>query len=199
MIKSGPCMDFHESRLIRDAKLGNRHAFGRLVLRYQNRILALAYDLMGNYEDASDLAQEAFIRAFDRLSTFEERARFSTWLYRITVNLAMDVHRRRKRRPSTSFDSVLRQGNTPVDPDSLVQQPTDRLEQKELREHINEALANLTENQRTATVLKYFHYQSCREIAEVMGCAEGTVRIHLHRALKHLRRALKHEEIANDG
>lgn len=192
-------MVLNESRLVRDAKRGDRHAFGQLVQHYQSRILALGYDLMGNYEDASDLAQDAFIRAFNRISTFEERARFSTWLYRITVNLAMDTHRRRKRRPTTSFDSVLREGTTPMDPDSLVLQPTNRLEQIELREHIDAALDHLTENQRVATVLKYYHYHNCREIADVMGCAEGTVRIHLHRALKHLRKALKNKEIMYDG
>jgi len=135
------------------------------------------------------------IMMFSRISTFEGRAQFSTWLYRITVNLAMDTHRQRKRRPTTSFDNVLREGTLPVDPESMIQQPTDRLERKEVREHIDAALENLTHNQRTATVLKYFHYNSCREIAEIMGCAEGTVRIHLHRALKHLRKALKHKEV----
>ncbi|NQT25123.1 sigma-70 family RNA polymerase sigma factor, partial [candidate division KSB1 bacterium] len=91
-------MPFNEDRIIEDAKQGDRHAFGKLVQKYQSRILALAYDLMGNYDDASDLAQDAFIRAFSRISTFEGRAQFSTWLYRITVNLAMDTHRQRKRR-----------------------------------------------------------------------------------------------------
>lgn len=190
-------MPFHENRYVQNAKRGDRHAFGKLVQHYQDQILALAYDMTGNYDDASDLAQEAFIRAFSRISTFEERARFSTWLYRITVNLALDMHRRRKRRPTTSFDNVLRDGPAPADPESMVLQPTDRLEQKELREQIDAALANLTYNQRTAIVLKFFHYHSCREIAEIMGCAEGTVRIHLHRAIKHLRKTLKHKEIIN--
>lgn len=191
-------MPMNESRLIKQAKRGDRHAFGKLVQQFQSRILALAYDLMGNYADASDLAQDAFIRAFNRITTFEERARFSTWLYRITVNLAMDTHRKRKRRPTTSFENVMHDGTPPADPDSMILQPTDHLERKELRNHIDMALDNLTHNQRTATVLKYFHYYNCREIAEIMGCAEGTVRIHLHRALKHLRKALKHEDVVHE-
>jgi RNA polymerase sigma-70 factor, ECF subfamily len=186
-----------EAALIAEAKSGSRRAFGRLVKTYQNRVLALAYDLMGNYEDASDLAQEAFIRAFKKLGTFEERSRFSTWIYRITVNLAMDQHRRRKRRPTASFEAHFRDGIPPDSHGELVTTPDDPVVNEEVRNILLAALDQLTENQRTATVLKYFQHRSCKEIADIMGCAEGTVRIHLHRALNHLRKKIKKHEIAD--
>ena len=187
-----------ESTLIAKAKAGDRHAFGQLVEMYQAQILALAYDLMGNYDDASDLAQDAFIRAFRSLKSFEERARFSTWLYRITVNLAMDVHRKRKRRPTSSFEDHFRDGTPPEKTPNLIETPSESLEQDEIHNILTGALEQLTENQRTATVLKYFHHRSCKEIADIMGCAEGTVRIHLHRALNHLRKRVKKQEIYHE-
>ena len=82
--------------LIKKAKKGDKGSFGKLVKMHQRSILYLAYDLVGNYEDAKDLAQEAFIRAFEKLKQFEERSQFSTWLNRITVNLAIDFHRKNK-------------------------------------------------------------------------------------------------------
>jgi RNA polymerase sigma-70 factor (ECF subfamily) len=94
-----------EARIIQDAKSGNNRAFGRLVKKHQERTLFLAYDLMGNYDDAKDLAQETFIRAFQKLSQYEKRAKFSTWLYRITVNLALDTHRKRRRNRMEFLDT----------------------------------------------------------------------------------------------
>lgn len=185
-------MPSSESVLIQKAKSGDRRAFGELVHLYRDRILALGYDLMGNYEDASDLAQEAFVRAFQRLGSFEERARFSTWLYRITVNLAMDTHRKKKRRPTDSFETRFRDGEPAAALEESVQiAPDNGLERADTRRLIEDALAQLTDHQRTATTLRYFHQMSCGEIASVMGCAEGTVRIHLHRAMRHLRQILK--------
>jgi RNA polymerase sigma-70 factor (ECF subfamily) len=187
-----------ENALVAKAKGGDHRAFGRLVEMYQDQIFALSYDLMGNYDDASDLAQEAFIRGFRSLGSFEERARFSTWLYRITVNLAMDVHRKRRRRPTSSFEAHFRDGAPPEKSSALVEMPTDSFETEEVHRILQGALDQLTENQRTATVLKYFHQRSCKEIAEMMGCAEGTVRIHLHRALNHLRNRIKKREIYHE-
>lgn len=186
-----------EASIIADAKKGDRRAFGSLVKTYQNRVLALAYDLMGNYEDASDLAQDVFIRAFAKLETFEERSRFSTWIYRITVNMAMDQHRKRKRRPTASFEAHFRDGTPHENRGDLISVPEDPVEIEEVRNTLLHALDQLTDNQRTATVLKYFQHRSCKEIAAIMGCAEGTVRIHLHRALNHLRKKIKKHELVN--
>ena len=179
-----------EARLIRTAKSGNNRAFGQLVKKYQEQTLFLAYDLMGNYTDAKDLAQETFIRAFQKLSQYQERAKFSTWLYRITVNLAYDAYRVRRRDRIELIDPV----NDKIFPwktmsgDDL--NPTYDIENREFRNRIQAELDRLTFNQRTVVVLKYFHEKNSFEIAKIMDCKPSTVRAHLLRALTHLRKAL---------
>lgn len=171
-------MTGQDKRLIREAKSGNKQAFGRLAMMYHKKVLFLSYDLMGNYEDAKDLAQEVFLKAYERLSQFQERARFSTWLYRITVNMAFDIHRLKKRNKKRPLRTNLSESSIPNNP----------MEKLEQSEQIETALDKLSMNQRTATVLKYFHGNTTKEIAEMMGCAEGTVRNHIFRALSNLRK-----------
>lgn len=180
-------------KLVQSAKSGSSAAFGKLIKKYQQKVLYLAFDLIHDYEDAKDIAQEAFIKSFEKLHQFEERAQFSTWLYRITVNLAMDQHRRRKRRPQDSLEQNIQE----IEQQKIIEQTEEgRRSERELqtlaqREQIDKALDNLSENQRVATILKYFHQKSSKEIAEVLGCSESTARIHLFRAVKNMRKHLK--------
>lgn len=180
-------------KLVQSAKAGNKTAFGTLVKKYQQKVFYLAFDLVHDYDDAKDIAQEAFIKSFEKLQQFEERAQFSTWLYRIAVNLAMDQYRRRKRRPHESLDDniheIERQKN--VEQMAEGQRSDMELQNSAQRQQIDKALMNLSPNQRAATVLKYFHQQSSKEIAHVLGCSESTARIHLFRAMKNLRKHLK--------
>ncbi len=180
-------------KLVQATKAGNDTAFGRLVQKYQKKVYYLAYDLVNDYDDANDIAQMAFIRAFEKIHQFEERAQFSTWLYRITVNLAMDQHRRRKRRPHESLESNIHEvERQKKDEQFEAGQKSERdLQTGAQREHIEAALSKLSENQRTATVLKYFHQKSSKEIAEILGCSESTARIHLFRALRNLKKYLQ--------
>lgn len=182
-----------DERLVRKAKSGDRNAFGKLVEKYHKKILYLAYDLVGNFTEAQDLAQEAFMKAFDKLSQFQERAQFSTWLYRITVNLAIDWHRKQARRQVIPLETKLQGQNEAkmVREPALEVQPTSEVEMAELRDTLAVALTQLSHHQRTATVLKYFHQKSSREIAEIMGCNENTVRIHIFRAMANLKKHLK--------
>ncbi|MBN1349595.1 sigma-70 family RNA polymerase sigma factor [candidate division KSB1 bacterium] len=175
-----------DTRLIQRAKSGDRRAFGKLVKKNQERILFLAYDLVGDQEEAKDLAQESFIRAFEKLPLFEERSQFSTWLYRITVNLAKDYHRRKNRRSIESLDESMQI----ADPATFSPDSQDPLEGNSISEHLEEALDKLSIKQRTATVLRYFHQKSSREIAEIMGCAESTARIHVFRGVANLKKIL---------
>lgn len=179
--------------LVQATKAGNDTAFGKLVKKYQKKVYYLAYDLIGDYDDANDIAQMAFIRAFEKIHQFEERARFSTWLYRITVNLAMDQHRRRKRRPHESLDDNIREVERQKKDEQFEagRQSERDLQTGAQREHIDAALQKLSEHQRTATVLKYFHQKSSKEIAEILGCSESTARIHLFRALRNLKKYLQ--------
>lgn len=186
-----------DRRLVQQAKSGNRNAFGKLVKKYQKQILYLSYDLMRNYEDARDLAQDAFTRAFEKLEQFEERSQFSTWLYRITVNLAMDRYRHRKRNQVKILDADLTRvhNRKDVKQTDIVAMPELAVEQHELRDQIAIALNKLSPNQRIATVLKYFHQKSSKEIADMMGCNENTVRIHIFRAMANLKKHLKNIEL----
>lgn len=182
-----------DRQLVHAAKAGNRAAFGTLAKKYQNKVFYLAFDLVGDYEDAKDVAQEAFIKAFEKLAQFEERAQFSTWLYRITVNLAMDMHRRRKRKPHEPLEENIRE----IERQKKVEQNEEGLRSEMLlqnvaqRKQLELALQKLSNHQRVATVLKYFHQQSSKEIAVVLNCSESTVRIHLFRALRNLRKHLQ--------
>ena len=180
-------------KLVQSAKSGNRAAFSKLVKKYERKVFYLAFDLVHDYEDAKDIAQDAFIKSFEKLQQFEERAQFSTWLYRITVNLAMDQHRRRKRRPHDSLEENIHE----IERQKKVEQAEEgqrselELQTSAQRVQIEKAMAHLSENQRVATVLKYFHQKSSKEIAEVLGCSESTARIHLFRALKNMKKHLK--------
>jgi RNA polymerase sigma-70 factor (ECF subfamily) len=179
--------------LIKKAKKGDKQSFGKLVKIHQRSILYLAYDLVGNYEDAKDLAQDVFIRAFEKLNQFEERSQFSTWLNRITVNLAIDFHRKNKKKLNQTiednFDEVPH--NEILAGFDHQDSPEEAIELSEDRTVLEQAITKLSTNQRTAIALKYFHQNSTKEIAEIMGCAENTVRIHLFRAMGNLKKLLQ--------
>ena len=183
--------------LIKEAKKGDKQSFGKLVKMHQRSILYLAYDLIGNYEDAKDLAQEVFIRAFEKLRQFEERSQFSTWLNRITVNLAIDFHRKNKKKHNQTigdnFDDI--HHTEILDGFNKQDSPEKAIEFSENRIVLERAINRLSTNQRTAIALKYFHQNSTKEIAEIMGCAENTVRIHLFRAIGNLKKILKKYKI----
>ncbi len=183
-------------RLVEQAKAGEVGAFSCLVTMYQDRVLYLAFDLLGNWDDAKDAAQEAFIKAFEKIDTFEGRSHFSTWLYRITVNLCRDFFRRKKRSPVEVMDDEQMEfaGNTAAGADRESLAVLKNLENLELQGQIQEALATLSVNQRTAIVLRYFHDYSTKEIAEIMNCSENTVRIHFFRAMEKLRNHLEKVE-----
>ena len=185
-------MNDSEKRLIQKAKKGDKVAFGKLVEQYRQKLLYVAYDLVGDYDDAKDLAQETFLRAFIKLSQFEERSKFSTWLYRVLYNLAIDSHRKKKRNPKVSLEEKFKEvtdGEKKL-PTSAILKPGEDLEREEIARYLDGALEKLTLNQRIAVVMRYYHQKSSKEIAAVMGCAESTVRIHIFRALAHMKKEL---------
>jgi RNA polymerase sigma-70 factor (ECF subfamily) len=170
-------------RLVRFAKSGNKAAFGRLVRKYRDPVLTLAFDYLHDYELARDIAQDVFIKAFRHLNEFEEKSLFATWLYRITVNSALDARKKqRKLKPARQTILRMQVERTTEEPP----QPFLNLDDKLLR-----ALQRLSGNQFTAVVLRYFNEKSIREIAEVLTCSEQTVRIHLHRAMQKLKTDLR--------
>lgn len=177
-------MGREDEKLIRKAKDGSRKAFDELVRQYLPRVFRLLYDMTGNYEDAQDLTQETFIKVYTSIDRFRGEAKFSTWLYRIAYNAAIDFRRQKKRVNKVSLDSEY----------STLGRKLKAPEVEAFSgegDAVEAALQKLTESQRTAVVLNYYHGLRMKEIAEIIGCSESTVRVHLFRALRRLRQELR--------
>lgn len=176
-----------DSALIEQTLRGRPDAFSDLVRRYQDRLYNALVHLLGDMEEARDVAQEAFVQAFVKLDTFQRHAAFFTWLYRIAFNRA--VSRQRRRRPAASLDEARQQsGHEPVDADPP---PSHRLEQDDTRRQVREALSALDEDFRVVLVLREIDDRSYEEIAEILDLPVGTVRSRLHRARLQMRDELK--------
>ncbi|OQX96125.1 hypothetical protein B6I21_01875 [candidate division KSB1 bacterium 4572_119] len=187
-----------DAKLVEKAKMGDDRAFGKLVRQYQNKVLYLAYDLIGNYVDAQDVAQNVFMRAFKSLSMFQEKSSFSTWLYRITTNAAIDFQRSRKRKHAISLNQPTSDKNGDRDLIDFLEtkdMPFDkRIENLDMKDLIEETAKQLPPQQRAAFILKFFHDKKTDEIAEILDCDPVTVRGHILRATTKLRDQLKEEK-----
>jgi RNA polymerase sigma-70 factor, ECF subfamily len=184
-----------DKRLIKKSKSGNKNAFGKLVKKYQRNILFLAYDIVGNYETAKDIAQETFIRAYQKINQFEERSLFSTWLFRITVNSANEFLRKNNKYKLENIEEDCLNNNHNNGNDEFISQNFENnLLRKEISVQLEQAINQLSLSQRNAIILKYFHYMNYREIAEVMECTENTVRTHIFRALNNLKLQLRNKK-----
>ena len=175
---------------------GDEMAFENLVGRYQQRAYRVAWSILRDGEEARDLSQEAFVRLFQSAGSFRGQARFSTWFYRLLVNLCLD-HRRKHRWWRQLFAREERAG--PHEPSALEQQPAGGADPVETvgRERaladVWDAAQHLSPQQRAVLVLHVREELSMSEVASVMGCAEATARVHLHRALAALRATLGKE------
>ncbi|MBN2008615.1 sigma-70 family RNA polymerase sigma factor [candidate division KSB1 bacterium] len=190
-------MQENERELVKRAQQGDRRAFGKLIQKYQDKILYLAYDLVGNYDDAQDIAQNAFLRAMNGIHAFKAQSSFSTWLYRIVVNLSIDYKRSVKRKKQLSIDEPtsddMEQSYKEIlnENDKL---PDEITELKDFEYHVQRIVETLPQNQRVAFVLRHYHDMDMPEIAKVLNCKTGTVRSHLFRAISKLRTSLKEFE-----
>jgi len=171
---------------------GDADRYAELVTRYQLAAWKLAYGFVGNAEDARDISQNGFVKAFRHLRAFRRRSQFSTWLYRIIVNECKDFFKRKARQPQLvllSANPGLDDSDDPIlfevaDPAG---DPRDALANEELAKTLGEAMRTLPRNQRTAFVLHHLHGMPLAEVSEVMGCRIGTVKAHLFRACEQLR------------
>jgi RNA polymerase sigma factor (sigma-70 family) len=177
-----------EMQLVKRARRGDLAAYDELVKRYQERIYATVYHMTANHEDANDLAQEAFIRAFQALRSFKGGSSFYTWVYRIAVNKTINFLKQRKHRPQMSLDDL--DFNAEHDPDlvALISEKTPRREVglAELQEKLNAALLRLSEPHRLAVILHDVQGLSHEEIGKIMDCNVGTVRSRLFYARQQL-------------
>jgi len=177
-----------EGDLVKRARRGDLHAYDELVKRYQERIYATIYHMTSNHEDANDLAQEAFIKAYSALKSFKGGSSFYTWLYRIAVNKTINFLKQRKNKYHLSLNDI--DFNAEHDPDLMAlisdKTPTRDVGLSELQKKLNEALLKLSEPHRMVVVLHDVQGQSHDEIAEIMGCNIGTVRSRLFYARQQL-------------
>jgi len=179
-----------DEELVVAAQNGDRRAFEILVERHKRRAYQIAFGFARDREEAKDLSQEAFLRAFARLPSFDGRSSFYTWFYRILVNLCLDYARRKNRDPVQEFDENAERRMEPSLVPSVPVLPDARALAEQISRKAGAALEALPAKQRTAFILKNHHGLSIKEIAETMQTAEGTVKTHLHRAVTFLRERL---------
>ena len=184
-----------DDELIRAAQKGDRTAFDALVRRYDRSVLRLALHMLGNEQDAQDVHQEAFIKAYRHLANFRFECSFYTWLYRIVTNLCLDQLRRRKSRredPSTVLDSEGGELNllAHLQDDRAAHNPARELERKTMGAAIRSALEDLTPRERTVFELKHYQGLKLRTIGEMLSTTEETAKNTLFRATRKLRTKL---------
>jgi RNA polymerase sigma factor (sigma-70 family) len=187
-----PAAPTPEMDLVRRAQRGDLAAYDELIQRYQQRIYATVYHMTSNHEDANDLAQDSFIKAFQALKSFKGGSSFYTWLYRIAVNKTINFLKQRKNRVHMSLNDL--DFNTENNPDlvALISDKTPRRDAglKELSEKLNAALLKLSEPHRLVMVLHDVQGLSHEEVAEVMDCNIGTVRSRLFYARQQMQSLL---------
>jgi RNA polymerase sigma-70 factor (ECF subfamily) len=179
-----------DEQLVALAQGGDEQAFEELVERHKQKAYHIAFDFCRDREDAKDLSQDAFLKAFVNLKNFDGRSSFYTWFYRILVNLCLDYKRRLKRSPTDSFDETLEPQMERSHEPSQPRSPDQQVLVGQMSRRVDAALQALPAKQRTAFILKNHQGLSIKEIAELMQTAEGTVKVHLHRAVTALRHSL---------
>lgn len=181
----------NEKALVQQAKAGDRNAFAALVSAYEGKIYNLALRYLGNREDAMDASQEVFLRVFRFLPGFQEESGFSTWIYRIAVNVCKDMLVKRNKRNELSLElpddeddyRTVEVADERYDPQAIV-------EQSDLRESLASAIAELPQQQREMIVLRDIQGLSYEEIGQVLCLESGTVKSRLSRARENLRKKL---------
>ena len=182
-------MERTETILVADLRAGDMTALAILVGQYQHLVYRLAIQITKNLDDANDVLQDTFLKVYDSIHSFRHDSAFETWLYRIVVNLSIDAVNRRNRRRESLFSTV---GETTIQQEiDPRQDPTREAERKELRERVTQAVNSLSLNHRTVVILHELQGLSHPQIADILGCSEGTVRSRLHYARKKLRILLR--------
>jgi len=179
-----------DEELVARCQAGDTESFNDLIRRWERPIYALAYRTIGREDDARDVVQEAFLRAFRGIRAFKGEARFSSWLYRITLNLCRDWIRRQRRTPvvqAPEGQDVADVADRLEAPDSL----EDQLARKDLGRAVARAMGILSDEQRSAIVLKEYHGLTFQEIADLQGVPLSTVKTRLYQGLSMLRRELE--------
>jgi RNA polymerase sigma-70 factor (ECF subfamily) len=185
-------VDLTDEELCRRIAAGDSTAFEQLVERYQTKAFRMATSILTNEADGRDVSQEAFLRLYESAHRFDGRARFSTWFYRILVNLCID-HQRRNRwwKKVIPLTPPGDSDEPPLDPPSDTPGPESLVIGAQNAARLREALKQLSPSQRAAVMMQIQDDLSSREIASVLKCSETTARVHLHRGVTRLAKAMK--------
>lgn len=182
-------MSVDDQKLIEQSLAGSLDAFGQLVVRHQDRLYNALVNVVGSADDARDIAQDAFVKAFQKLETFRGRSAFYSWLFRIAMNTALTQMRKKKRHIASLDAAREKAGIEPLDSHPTAS-PSHPLEVAERQTMVRTALAQLSDDFRTVLVLKEMDGLKYDEIAEILECPVGTVRSRIHRARTELRQRL---------
>jgi len=187
-----PRMTATDEELVARSQGGDLESFNELIVRWERPIYALAYRVIGREEDARDVCQDTFLRAYRALPGFKGQAKFSSWLYRIALNLCRDWIRRQRRAPVSQMPEDIDAAEL-----AAATEPTESIEdlvaRRELSAIVEQAMAGLSEEQRTAIILKEYHGMTFQEIADLQGCPLSTVKTRLYQGLSQLRRQLERQ------
>jgi RNA polymerase sigma-70 factor (ECF subfamily) len=181
-------MDRDENELIHKAQEGNIWAFEQLIHKYDRQVLALAYQLLGNTQDAEDVYQDVFMKIFQKIDKFRFESDFFTWLYRIVVNTAISYRKKRNRQLHSTLEEMSEvKGGWHRIPENKDPNPDTLTLSNEIKEKVDTAMEQLPLMQRTVFVLRFFQDFKIRDIAEITGCSVGTVKNYIFRSTQKMR------------
>ena len=187
--------DVSELDLVKQCQAGNTEAFDQLVTRYRTRVFAMIYNMVHNEQDAWDLAQDSFVKAWKSIRRFRGRSSFYTWIYRIVMNVTIDWLRKKQvKGAGTEFNDAIQlreiepASRTVPKADPL---PHERMERSEIRARIDNAIAQISPEHRAVILMKEIEEMQYHEIAEALGCSIGTVMSRLFYARKKLQNLLR--------
>jgi len=187
-----------EAELIQQSCAGNMDAFEQLILQYERRVYTIAYKYMGNHEDASDMAQEAIIKAYQSIGSFRGDAAFGTWLGKITANQCLDELRKRKKQQTTSLEDTLEleEGSVKKEIESPAATPEEQAIRQETASYMQMLISELKEEYRAVVILRELEGYSYEEIADILSCSLGTVKSRISRARLYLKERILADRMA---
>ncbi len=176
-----------DAKLVLECKQGNRLAFNQLVLRNQDRVYWTVRRIVADHDDALDITQDVFVRAYKNIMSFRGDSQFSTWLFSIATNLSINLLRKKKLRSFFSLDDVAE--SVPSDDD----EPSEELEKRELKSLIEKAITTLPEKQRIVFVLRYYQETPYEEISKILNTSVGGLKANYYHAVRKIEEYIKRE------